>query len=284
MDVKKFTGPSWDDLRYFACFASSGSLSAAARDLNVEHATISRRILSLEADLNLKLVDRRGRKLRLTPFGEEIAAIIEKMDVRAQQVRRHAWNAASDLRGEVTISAPPAFAVAMLAAPLTALHRKHPNLRVFISSDVHTASLDQRQADIAIRLRRPEHGDLTAMKLGEIAFRLYARKDYLERTAEADWQYIALGGALAASPQQIALGATAPAPGLSADHIDMQLALVRAGAGVAMLPDFVAADDPELTGLPTPPLRREVWLTYHSDARDAVPIQTVIGELKGLKF
>jgi len=284
MDVKKFTGMNWDDLRYFACFAASGSLSAAARALNVEHATISRRIQSLEADLNLKLVDRRGRKLLLTPSGEEVAAIIEKMEFGAQQVLRHAWHAASDVRGEVKISAPPAFAAAILAEPVTALQRKHPKLRLFISSDIHTAALDQRQADIAIRLRRPEHGDLTMVKLGEMAFRLYARPDYLVRTVEADWQYVSLGGALAHAPQQRAIEAKAIAPGLSADHIEMQLALVRAGAGIAMLPDFLAAEDQALTRIETPPLIREVWLTYHSDAKNAVPIQTVVKELKLLTF
>lgn len=284
MDVQKFTGASWDDLRYFACFAASGSLSAAARDLGVEHATISRRILSLEADLNVKLVDRRGRKLRLTPVGADIAEIVERMGIAARQVLRHARAVASDLSGEVTISAPPALAAAMLAPPLTALHATHPGLRVFISSDIHTAALDQCQADIAIRLRRPDNGDLTAVKLGAIAFRLYARPDYLERTAEADWQYVSLGGALAMSPQQVALEAKATAAGLSADHIEMQMALARAGAGVAMLPDFMAADDPGLTRIGTPPLMREVWLTYHSDARDAVPVRTVVEALKRLTF
>lgn len=66
MGGNKFTSMNWDDLRYFVSFAASGSLSAAARALNVEHATIARRIAALEADLNLKLLDRRGRKLLLT--------------------------------------------------------------------------------------------------------------------------------------------------------------------------------------------------------------------------
>ena len=60
---------NWDDLRYFECFAAAGSLSGAARVLDVEHATVARRISALESDLKLKLVDRRGRKLLLTPAG-----------------------------------------------------------------------------------------------------------------------------------------------------------------------------------------------------------------------
>lgn len=282
----KFTPMNWDDLRYFASFAASGSLSAAARALNVEHATIARRIAALETDLNLKLLDRRGRKLLLTAEGEQIAAIAKKMEVSAEEVLRHARSLSSELSGKVTISAPPAFATVMLAAPLAALHRRHPHLSVFVSSDVHTVSLDRREADIAIRLRRPDSGDLTAMKLGEMRFRLYALPDYLTRTAEENWDYIGLDGALAAAPQQMVLGEKADRPGLSSDQIEMQLALVQAGAGVAMLPDFLAVETPSLARAKpqAPPLIREIWLIYHSDMKNAGPVQAVVQELKSIEI
>lgn len=56
----------WDNMRYFAIFARERSLSAAARQLKVDHATIARRIAALEVSLNLKLVDRRPRSYVLT--------------------------------------------------------------------------------------------------------------------------------------------------------------------------------------------------------------------------
>lgn len=286
MDGNKFASMNWDDLRYFVSFAASGSLSAAARALNVEHATIARRIAALEADLNLKLLDRRGRKLLLTAEGEQIAAIAKKMELSAGEVLRHARSLSSELSGKVTISAPPAFATAMLAAPLVALHRRHPHLSIFVSSDVQTVSLDRREADIAIRLRRPDSGDLTAMKLGDMRFRFYGLPEYLSRTAEENWDYIGLDGALAAAPQQMILGEKAGGPGLSSDRIEMQLALVRAGAGVAMLPDFLAAETPSLARAQpgASPLIREIWLIYHSDMKNAGPIQAVVQELKSLQF
>lgn len=277
---------NWDDVRYFASFAASGSLSGAARALNVEHATIARRIAALEGELNLKLVDRRGRKLLLTAAGARIAAISDKMEAGAEEILRHARSAASELSGQVTISAPPAFAAAMLAAPLATLRRRHPDLSVFVSSDVRTVSLERREADVAIRLSRPDHGDLTAVKLGEMPFRLYARQDYLAHTPEAGWDYISLGGALATAPQQAIFGNEAGRHGLSADQIEMQLAFARAGAGVAMLPDFLAADAPALTRAKpeSPPLIREIWLIYHSDMKSAGPIQAVVQELKSIQI
>lgn len=64
---------NWQDLRYFHALAQTGSLSAAARQLGVEHATIARRIAALEDATKLKLVDRRGRRLVLTGQGREMA-------------------------------------------------------------------------------------------------------------------------------------------------------------------------------------------------------------------
>lgn len=277
---------NWDDLRYFLGFAAAGSLSGAARALHVEHATIARRIAALETELSLKLVDRRGRRLTLTPDGMRIARIGERMAVGAEQVLHHARSATSALRGDVTISAPPAFAAVMLAAPLVALRKTHPHLNLFVSSDINTVSLDRREADIAIRLRRPESGDLTALKLGALAFRLYARPDYLERLAEPDWDYIGLGGALAASPQQVSLQGKAAGPGLLTDQIEMQFALARAGAGVAMLPDFLVSETALLTAAKPQELSllRDVWLIFHSDMKDAGPVRAVIDALKAMRI
>ncbi|MBN9889031.1 LysR family transcriptional regulator [Salipiger abyssi] len=277
---------NWDDLRHFACFAEAGSLSGAARHLKVEHATIARRIAALEAELNLKLVDRRGRRLVLTPAGKRIAALSAQMQGEAESVLRYARSATMTVSGDVTISAPPAFAAALMAAPLTGLRKQHPELNIFISGDIHTVSLERREADIAIRLHRPEHGALTAVKLGEIAFRLYACPDYLSGRAESDWAYIRLGGALAEAPQQSALGDLATGRGLAADQIEMQHALVRAGAGVAMLPDFLAASDPALTRAApgAPPLTREVWMICHTDMAASAPVRAVFETLKTMRF
>jgi DNA-binding transcriptional LysR family regulator len=63
----------WDDLRHFAALADAGSLSAAARRLRVEHATVARRVAALEATAGVKLVDRRSGRYVLTPDGQRVA-------------------------------------------------------------------------------------------------------------------------------------------------------------------------------------------------------------------
>lgn len=270
----------WDDLRHFAAFMSGGSLSAAARQLGVEHATVARRLVALERRLDLKLVDRRGRRLVLTPDGERVAAVVERMTGDLQAIERLASGARSELTGTVTISAPPAYAAAVIAPKLVPLRRRHPGLSVRILGETRLAALERREADVAIRLSRPEAGDLTATRIGHMPFRLYAHPDYLAATPEGERTFIGSEGPMAHSPQQAALAKIAAGTtfGFHADQAEIQLALAAAGGGIAILPDFMAAGRIDLVALRPgeSPLLREVWMVVHSDLRAAAPIRAVV--------
>ena len=284
MDGKKLTEMDWEDLRHFAAFVACGSLSGAARQLGVEHATVARRIASLESELGMKLVDRRGRRLTLTPDGDRVASVATRIAVETQELARLARGANAELKGDVIISAPPAYAAAFLAGPLVRLRKRHPDLRLRVSGEGRVVSLDRREADIAIRLNRPTAGDLTVTKLGEVRFHLYALTRYLKETARSDWNFIGLDGSMAHSPQQSAVERMTEGHnfGLSSDHLEIQLAFVLADGGVAMLPEFMAAPEVSLDRAcpDDPPLIREVWLIIHSDMMSAAPIRAVVDFLK----
>jgi DNA-binding transcriptional LysR family regulator len=274
----------WETLRHFSAFATHGSLAAAARAIGVEHATVARRIAALEAHLKVKLVDRRGRHLSLTPDGARIATIAKAMETQAEAVERAAAGARAELSGDVTISAPPAFAAARLAGPLAALRHRHPKLKIRLVGESRSAALERREADIAIRLSRPEEGDLTITKLGVMAFRLYATPAYLESTAESDWTFIGYDGPMASAPQHLKLReiAAGRCMAFTANTVELQLAAAKAGAGIAILPDFMAEDDPALMCVHAtePVLRRDIWLAIHSDMKTAAGIRATIEALK----
>lgn len=82
------TSFDWEDLRYFLTFASVKSLSGAAKKSGVEHATVSRRIASLEKSLNVKLVDRRKRLYELTDDGRKLAVIGRRIEEQAEAIGR----------------------------------------------------------------------------------------------------------------------------------------------------------------------------------------------------
>lgn len=274
----------WEDLRHFHALSLLGTLSAAARALGVEHATVARRVAHLEEMIGAKLVDRRGRRLSLTAKGQQIADIATRMSEDALTIERAALNADNRHTGTVRVSAPPALATALLAEPFVRLRQCHPGINVVIIGETRYASLGRREADIAVRMTRPEHGDLTVTKIGEIGFSLYADPAYLAETREADWSFIGYEETMASSPQETMLARIAGGRpvAIRATALEFQLAAVKAGGGVALLPDFMAADL-NLTTLPLPdgPLTRELWLVVHTDIKDVPLIRAVMDELGG---
>lgn len=275
----------WQDLRHFLALASTGSLSGAARQLGVEHATVARRVAALEDAMGVRLVDRRGRQLTLTPEGERVAKVATRMEVEAEGLAR-IRDTAGGVEGEVTLSVPPSYAALRLMAPLARVRAEHPGLRLRIIGETRYVSLERREADIAVRLQRPEKGEFTVRRIDSFAMRLYASPDYIAARPPADWDFIAYDEAMDAAPQQHWLKARAGAAGyaLRASSLEMQAELARLGCGVAVLPDFLAAGDAGLRAAEpdAEPFYREVWMTVHSDIKDVPSIRVVLDALSGL--
>lgn len=274
---------NWDDLRHFSALASTGSLSAASRLLGVEHATVARRVTSLEEHLGVQLIDRRARRWKLTSEGERIAAIADRMETEVQAVRRAAEGARSELSGTIAISAPPALTQAFLTAPLVGLQTRHPGLTIKIIGEARTASLDRGEADIAIRLSRPEDGDLMITKLGQMDFRLYASPDYLASTKDEAWRFIGYDGPAARAPQQAAIEQFAGARPFAfyASSLEIQQAAARCGGGITALPDFMARSDVGLVLVaPEVLVSRDIWFVVHNDLRRSRPVKAILDALR----
>jgi DNA-binding transcriptional LysR family regulator len=274
----------WENLRHLAALARGGSLSAAARLLGTEHATISRRVAALEGETGLKLVDRRGHRVSLTADGVRIAAIAERMEGESLAVERLAVAARSTLTGAVTISAPPALAAVVLVKALARLQKRHPGLALRLVGEHRQAALDRREADIAVRFRRPEDGDLALVKIGEVPFHFYASPAYLASTSPEAWVFIAYDDAMSTAPQHHRLREFAgdrPVV-LTGSTSEIQQAAAREGLGVAILPDFLAETDAGLVVIPEDrlPLTREVWLVVHGDLREVPAVRAVMTCLK----
>src|SRR3984957_17138707 len=145
----------WTDLHHFVVLAREGTLSAAARALGVDHVTVARRVGALEATTALKLVDRRTRSFALTEDGRRSAAAASTMEEAAFGVERAMQAAKPGISGEVSISAPPSLANALVAPRLSTLRRKHPGILIKLIGEKRSASLSRREADTSLRLSRP---------------------------------------------------------------------------------------------------------------------------------
>ncbi|OHV24245.1 LysR family transcriptional regulator [Rhizobium sp. RMa-01] len=281
MNGRKFTQLDWDDLRHFLALAQSGTFLGAAKQLGVEHATISRRVSSLEATLERKLIDRRGRRILLTLEGEKVArhaAVIALQTAAVEQIGR---SSATEVRGHVRISAPPALSSVLLAKPIVAMRRDHPGVQITLVGEKRFTSLNRREADIAIRLSRPEDGDYSITKLQELTFNLFASKRYLETVAPSEWTFIGYDEAMNSSPQQLRLNEVAAGRqiALRSSVLEFQVAAARLDGGVVMLPEFaVPFDLQRIEGEHA--LVRELWLVVHAEIKDVPAVRVVLDALK----
>lgn len=270
----------WEDLRHFAVFARQGTLSAAARELKVDHATVARRLAALEAALTLALVDRRPRAYVLTEDGARLAALAQGMEEAAFAVGRAARAARPGLAGEVTISAPPSMATMLIAPRLGELRARHPDIHVRLIGEKRSASLSRREADLAVRLTRPSEKQLVARKIGSLAFALYGAPAYLAQRAPAAYEFIAYDEGSDDLPQQRWLLAHAGTRRivLRTNDLEAQAASVAAGVGLALLPRFIGDrhDGLQRIDLEGKPVSREIWLVVHTDLRRAPPVRAVM--------
>ena len=276
MAVKKRTEPDWRDIRTFNALARHGSLSATARALSITHATVARRIASLEDALGQILVDRRPEGYFLTDAGSRILGAASAMEAAATALM-------SDLQcgesaGLVRINATPSLVECFLVSHLQAFAFANPSVDVDLATDMRSVSLDRYEADIALRLGKPESGDLLAKPLVTMGFGLYASRTWHNRLASREAPvFVGFDEANAHLPEAAWLKRQFPRARVSlrASSHSIQAEAAASGHGIALLPAYVAAVHPDLVRCelgPTPP-DRKLWLVLRRKDRHRPPVR-----------
>ncbi|HEY6981018.1 LysR family transcriptional regulator [Reyranella sp.] len=270
----------WEDIRHFLAVAQSGTLSGAARNLKVDHSTVSRRLAALEAELDVRLVDRLPRSCRLTTVGRQVLERAMEMEAGAHGIARSATAAHAPLVGRVTLNAPPVLVTHLLVEHLARFRAEYPDIRLSLSAQGQQVSLSRREADVAVRLVRPQEARSMTRKVGAMAFGLYAHRSYPHLAAPERWQFIAFDQNFADMPQQRwLLGIAGDRPvACELNHISEHLIAVRAGVGVAGLPCFIGNKDRDLVriGEDILPFTRNIWLLVHRDLRRTPAVRAVM--------
>ena len=171
----------WDDVRFFLAASREGSLSGAARALNVDHVTVGRRIAALEERLGAKLLTRTPEGLIATPAGQAILRQCEAMETSAFDIERLAAGHDSQYGGRIRLTTTEVLATHVIVPELAALRDRYPQLQVEILTGVRLLDIARREAEIAVRPVKPTAQSLVCRKLGEFGFGLYASRDYLKR-------------------------------------------------------------------------------------------------------
>ena len=276
---------NWDDIRIFLAVARSGQILGAARRLELNHATVSRRIGALEAALRAKLFRRLTTGSELTPAGERFLEIAERMEADAIAARSAVAEEDEIISGTVRIGAPDGFGVAFLAGRLGELTRQHRDLTVQLVPVPRSFSLSRREADIAITVERPQEGRLVAGKLVDYTLGLFASRGYAAEhglpECAADLLDHALIGYvpdLIVSPSLDYEAEFSPdwRSAFAVSSALGQAEAVRSGAGIGILHTFIGRSMAELVPVEAvAPIRRSYWLVYHETVRPLRRVQAV---------
>jgi DNA-binding transcriptional LysR family regulator len=279
-DKKRTARLDWEDVRYFVALARHGTLSATARALRVNHATVARRIASLEVLIGRTLFDRRATGYLLTSEGKAVLKEANAMDEAALSVLRR-LDGGTELSGLVRLAAGRVLAERFLIDRLRAFHERCPAIDLEVIGGSRVVSLAKREADVALRYGSPKDSELLARRVTTIAFGLYTSASYREKLndgqspvligfdqesdfiAEAKWLTRQFGN------QRFSFRTNSQTT---------QAAAARAGYGVALLPRYiVATHEPELVevflGDRLP--QRDVWLLVRRDLKN-VPRVTAL--------
>lgn len=171
----------WSLLQSFLRVAKAGSLSAAARRCGISQPTLGRHIRALEAALDQPLFMRRAEGQVLTPMGVRLFDDVCAMQEAAARIALTAAGASARLEGTVRITAAKVVAHWHLPPILARLRLAEPGIQIDLVASDTAENLMHREADIALRMFRPEHGDLLAQKVADLSLGLYASRGYLDR-------------------------------------------------------------------------------------------------------
>lgn len=281
----------WNNLRFFLELARAGTLHAAARRLEVDHTTVARRIRALEQATGTPLFAREADGHRLSEAGRRLLPQVEAMEAAFRQVERSAPLAADEgLAGLVRIGVTEGFGTLMLAPALARYALAHPRLVIDLLALPRLVHLSRREADIVISLERPARGPVVVTKLTDYSLHLYASRDYLKgrprvaaATDLAGHSFVSYVDDLLFSKElQILDELHRPeAFALRSTSVLAQYEAVAAGAGIAVLPAFVAVRDRRLVRLlPETRFTRTFWMSMPQEAKQLARMQAVWGFLR----
>lgn len=276
----------WSHIRAFLAVAETGSLSAAARALDLSQPILGRHIRALEATVGSALFTRTPRGFALTDLGLALRPQAEAMRQAAKAMELAAMGRDTRAAGPVRLTASVYVSVYLLPPILARLRRSHPQIEIELVPSDRTENLLFHEADIALRMYRPEQLEMITRHLGDLPLGFYATPDYLARKGTPGAFSDILNHDVIGYDRDDRIIRGFRAAGLEvtrdwfAMRCDDQVAyweLTRAGCGIGIAQTVVGNADPGVVPvLPDAPLPAlPVWITAHASTRHTPRVAAV---------
>ncbi|ALM81758.1 LysR family transcriptional regulator [Bordetella sp. N] len=275
----------WDNTRIFLSVYRTGTLRAAAALLQIDQATVGRRLAALEKSLDARLFLRTSNGYVPTRAGELALQAAEAMERAADQLVRQTQGTDERVSGTVRVATSDTIGSHLMIAAVQKVQAEHPDLRVVLTTSMQLTNLARRDADIAVRNVRPDNPDLISRRLARREMGLYAGKTYLKAHGEPRRGTAFEGHAVVI--YQRALMMTRPDTLAGEPYANARVAMevnsglvlreaVRAGLGLAELPVYLADGDPALKRVwPDRAEHYDIWMVLHGDLHRSGRVRAV---------
>lgn len=274
---------NWNDLKYLLALSRLGTLSAVAKETGVDMTTVSRRLKALELALGAQLFERVDNRYLPTEALQRVMDRAEQVEQDIGRFRNELSGQDEDLSGRVTITSVHTFINGYLLQRLSSFYERYPEIQLDIVADSSQLDLARHEADIALRMGRPEQASIVTRKVIDLHYAVYAHRSWQGsgvRVGEMPW--ILFKERYQNLPE--ALWQQEHYPNVKARllcNVGMaMMTAVKSGLGAACLPCYMVGDDPDLMPLTDPFELRAMWLLIHPEKRNLARIRAFIDWLE----
>jgi len=263
----------WDDIRFFLAVARTGTISGAARELKVNHSTVSRRVQGLEDKHGVRLFSRQRDGYELTEAGYSILEQAEAVEFQSQQISRTLFGQDSRLEGNVNLTMPHDIFEHCLADKLAEFCQLYPGIKLNLMVSKGVRNLASREADLAIRLSPSPPEYLIGKRVARMQHAIYVPVGF---SGEGSVPLVVWAGETEIPDWAEAVFQQCHIA-LRVDDLTSMYAAVVAGFGVARMPCYLpdSVKDPAVFKLATslPPSDWALWVLNHVDLRKTARVQ-----------
>jgi DNA-binding transcriptional LysR family regulator len=276
----------WDDLKIILAIGRAGTLSGAAKSLNLNHSTVFRRINIIEDKLNVRFFERMPNGYILTEAGEVAMLAAEKIDDEMNSLTRELVGKDLRLQGTIRVTAPEGVSLKLLQPIFADFIKLNPEIHIDLVVTGSTLQLSRREADLAVRVTNKPPETSIGRRICHFRFGVYASRGYLKSKKdfslkEHDW--ILLDNSSNWFPQSFWKKMGHPGVKLifSSDSTMAIVNAVKDGLGVAPLPCFLGDSETKLVRIvePTEEMALELWLLTHPDLRHTTRVKALMNFL-----
>lgn len=276
----------WDSLRYFLAVARQGGLTAASRDLNVSISTVRRHLNQLEVSTGVSLFVKHPTGYTLTTQGESLFARAEEAESAFLSFESAAMGQHNKASGRVRLATAENIATNFIIPALPDFYRQHPLITLDLATSITATNIAKREADIALRLTRPENGSVLVRKLGSQRWAFYRSKQLkiekrpLTKENAVNYPFILWSENLLDLPVPKWLHheirpSTVP---IHCNSLYANYCAAKAGLGIALLPCFMGDNATELEYTPYEGevISQDIWLAINRDVRSSTSVSVVV--------